>query len=367
MQTTMKVSLLFLLLLSTSVFAQVSNQDDYSHLRWEGTVDGKVLLKINRRRVTYDVISGVPVQRQRFDFTDPLPFKNTRVDVNVEEGRGNVRIIEQPRERNDYTAIIEINDSSSGKSNYVLDVFWEKSFSGNSGNNDSNWRNKDDDSFEWQGRVDGESIIYIRGEDVRVEHISGNGVTNEKHHASRPIPARSMTLNLVETSGRGEITLIEQPDNRNNYTAAVRIRDKQSGLGSYSFALTWARRGGRNGRDDRDNSQYNGGNNGNNNNSYGSAQRGMVWTGRVDGTDLISIRGDQVTIQHQAGMEIYDMNYRFDRRLPASTTSVSVRKIKGRGKVNVVQQPDRSNGYTAIIQVEDKNGGADNYEIEVSW
>ena len=364
MRTTMKVSLLFLLLLTTSVFAQVSNQDDYSHLRWEGTVDGKVLLKINRRRVTYDVISGVPVQRHRFDFTDPLPFKNTRVDVTVEEGRGNVRVVEQPRERNDYTAIIEINDSSSGKSNYVLDVFWEKSYAGSSGNNDSNWRNKDDDSFEWQGRVDGESIIYIRGEDVRVDHISGNGITNETHRASRPIPARSMTLNLVETSGRGEITLIEQPDNRNNYTAAVRSRDKQSGSGSYSFALTWARRGGRNGRDDRDNSQYNGGNN---NNSYGSARRGMVWAGRVDGTDFITLRGDQVTIQHQAGLEISNMNYRFDRRLPASTTSVSVRKIKGRGKVNVVQQPDRSNGYTAIIQVEDKNGGADNYEIEVSW
>lgn len=365
MQITMKAFLLFLLLCSASVFGQSYNQDGYSHLRWEGTVDGKVLLKINRRRVTYDVISGVPVQRQRFDFTDPLPFKNTRVEVTVEEGRGNVRVIEQPRERNDYTATIEINDSSSGQDSYVLDVYWEKSFSGNNGNSNLNRRNQDDDYFDWQGRVDGESIIYIRGEDVRVDDISGNGITNEKHRASRPIPARSMTLNLVETSGRGEIVLLEQPDNRNNYTAAVRIRDKQSGSGLYSFALTWTRRGGRNGRDDRDNSQYNGGNN--NNSSYIEVRRGMVWTGRVDGTDLISIRGDQVTIQHQAGMEIPDMNYRFDLRLPSSTTSVSVRKIKGRGKVNVIQQPDRSNGFTAIIQIEDKNGGSDNYEIEVSW
>ncbi len=364
MQTMMKVSLLFLLLLTTSIFAQ-SDQGDYSHLRWEGTVDGKVLLKINRRRVTYDVISGVPVQRQRYDFTDPLPFKNTRVEVRIEEGRGNVRVIEQPHERNDYTAIIEINDSSSGQSNYSIDVSWEKSFSGNSGNNSGNnnsyRRNQEDDYFDWQGRVDGESILYIRGEDVRVDDISGNGISNAKYRSSRPIPSRSMTLSLVETSGRGEITLIEQPDNRNDYTAAVRIRDKQNGSGLYSFALTWAKRGGRDRRDDNQS------NNGNHNNSYVEARRGMVWSGRVDGTDLISIRGDQVTVQHQAGMEISDMNYRFDQRLPATTTSVSVRKIKGRGKVNVVQQPDRSNGYTAIIQIEDKDSGANNYELEVSW
>ena len=365
MQTTIKFSLLFLMLLTTSVFAQVSDSENYSHLRWEGTVDGKVLLKINRRRVTYDVISGVPVQRHRYDFTDPLPFKNTRVDVNVEEGRGNVRVIEQPRERNDYTAVIEINDSSSGKSDYVLDVYWEKSYGGNTGNNNSNWRNKDDDYFEWQGRVDGESILYIRGEDVRVDDISGNGVTNAKYRSSRPIPSRSMTLNLVETSGRGEITLIEQPDNRNNYTAAVRIHDKQSGTGLYSFALTWSRRGGRNGRDDY---QSNNGNSyGGNSNNYSEARRGMVWTGRVDGTDFITVRGDQVSVQHQSGAEISDMNFRFDRRLPNATTSVFVKKIRGRGKVNVIQQPDRSNGFTAIIQVEDKNGGADNYEFEVSW
>ena len=365
MQTTIKFSLLFLMLLTTSVFAQVSDSENYSHLRWEGTVDGKVLLKINRRRVTYDVISGVPVQRHRYDFTDPLPFKNTRVDVNVEEGRGNVRVIEQPRERNDYTAVIEINDSSSGKSDYVLDVYWEKSYGGNTGNNNSNWRNKDDDYFEWQGRVDGESILYIRGEDVRVDDISGNGVTNAKYRSSRPIPSRSMTLNLVETSGRGEITLIEQPDNRNNYTAAVRIHDKQSGTGLYSFALTWSRRGGRNGRDDRDNFPSNGGNSGNNN--YADARRAMMWTGRVDGTDFLSIRGDQLSIEHQAGMEISNMNYRFERRLPSAPTSVFVKKIKGRGKVNVIQQPDRSNNYTAIIQIEDKDGGASDYEIEVSW
>ncbi len=365
MQITMKAFLLFLLLCSASVFGQSYNQDSYSHLRWEGTVDGKVLLKINRRRVSYEIISGVAIQRHRYDFTDPLPFKNMRVDVTVEEGRGNVRIIEQPRERNDYTAIIEINDASSGQSSYVLDVYWEKSFSGNSNNNDANFRNKDDDYFEWQGRVDGESILYIRGEDVRVDDISGNGITNEKFRASRPIPSRAMTLNLVETSGRGEIVLLEQPDNRNNFTAAVRIRDKQSGTGLYSFALTWTRRGGRNGRDDYQSS--NGNSYGGNNNSYAETRRGMTWSGRVDGTDFITIRGDQVNIEHQAGMEISDMNFRFDRRLPSATTSVSVRKIKGRGKVNVIQQPDRSNGYTAIIQVEDKNGGSDNYEIEVSW
>jgi hypothetical protein len=33
----------------------------------------------------------------------------------------------------------------------------------------------------------------------------------------------------------------------------------------------------------------------------------------------------------------------------------------------VLQQPSRENDYTAVIQVFDPDGGADNYDLEVSW
>ncbi|HEU0004492.1 MAG TPA: hypothetical protein VFS12_00760, partial [Terriglobia bacterium] len=53
--------------------------------------------------------------------------------------------------------------------------------------------------------------------------------------------------------------------------------------------------------------------------------------------------------------------------LPRNEVRVDVRKRDGRGKVRVVESPSRRNDYTAIIEIEDDTGGADNYEIEVEW
>ena len=46
---------------------------------------------------------------------------------------------------------------------------------------------------------------------------------------------------------------------------------------------------------------------------------------------------------------------------------MSVNKRNGRGQVSVIDQPNQSNNYTAIIKIDDDKGGADDYEIEVEW
>jgi uncharacterized membrane protein len=46
---------------------------------------------------------------------------------------------------------------------------------------------------------------------------------------------------------------------------------------------------------------------------------------------------------------------------------VELKKLKGRGTVEVIQQPARSNDFTAVIQILDPKGGADEYEFEIVW
>src|SRR5206468_10321996 len=39
----------------------------------------------------------------------------------------------------------------------------------------------------------------------------------------------------------------------------------------------------------------------------------------------------------------------------------------GRSRVATAQDPSRANNYTAMFSVEDRQGGGDNYEFEVTW
>ena len=53
--------------------------------------------------------------------------------------------------------------------------------------------------------------------------------------------------------------------------------------------------------------------------------------------------------------------------LPAAPVQMSVTMNSGRGRVNVVQQPNADNDYTAIIEVRDRARGYGYYDFSVNW
>lgn len=91
---------------------------------WRGTVDKEVRLVIRDRNIETRLISGNPYSDGNFSFTSPLPTHNVSVEVNKKKGRGNVRILQQPRRNNDYTAIVQIYDEGGGAREYELEIFW---------------------------------------------------------------------------------------------------------------------------------------------------------------------------------------------------------------------------------------------------
>jgi hypothetical protein len=324
-----------------------------SRFRWEGIVDGTTFVYIRGRQVRVESRSGLPVQRQRYNFSDPLPRASVQLGLDVFNGRGRVRLVEYPRSNNDFTAVVRIDDSSGGRDVYGFELQWyDRTWNDNGGGwGGGNPRNTE--GVRWQGRVDGESIIRFRGEQAWDETISGGGVSGARFRFSEPLPRRNVLVNLLDNDGRGDVVIIEQPNRNNDYTACVRIRDRRGGSGNYNFTLGWEK--GR-GRDD-DNGWPGGGNH----------SLGLRWSGRVDGRDLIYIRGNQLWVDHREGQPIYDDNYRFSQSLPFDRGAIFVRKLRGRGNVRVIEQPTRNNNYTAVIMVEDRDGGADRYEFEVVW
>ncbi|HMV52016.1 MAG TPA: hypothetical protein PLD20_15230 [Blastocatellia bacterium] len=352
------LSLLFVPFLLLSVNAQWGNQypnNGVSRFRWEGVVDGTSTVRIRGRQVNVETYSGLPVQRQQYNFSDPLPRTALNVELVVLDGRDRIRLIDEPRAGNDYTAVVRIDDRSGGRDLYRFELRWNDRNQQDNGGGWNGGSQRNSDYVTWRGRVDGESIIRVYGNQVREETIYGGGVFNTRHQFSAPLPNRQVNVNLLNTEGRGQIVIVEQPSRYNNYTATVRITDRQGGSSNYGFTLAWEKQNYRDVDHDRWIEPRD---------RFG---RGVSWQGRVDGRDLIYIRGNQLWVDHRDGQAIRETDFRFFRPLPNRQTSVTVRKISGRGSVRLLEQPSPYNNYTAVIQIEDRDGGSDRYQLEIDW
>ena len=87
-----------------------------------------------------------------------------------------------------------------------------------------------------------------------------------------------------------------------------------------------------------------------------------TFRGRVDKEVRLTLRGDQVSSSTLSGTELRS-RYRLTSPLPQQEGTIRVATEAGRGDVSVIQQPSASNGYTAIIRVYDRSGGADQYRF----
>ncbi len=95
-----------------------------SRLRWSGVVDDVVELRIQGRRVDVVDRSGSPTRDAQTQVRDGLPRESVRVQLVRADGRGTVRVVQQPTVWNLFTAVVRIEDPRSGASRYDLDVGW---------------------------------------------------------------------------------------------------------------------------------------------------------------------------------------------------------------------------------------------------
>ena len=94
-------------------------------VRWRGTVDDNVQLLIRDDRIEVRTIGGSVYENGTYNFTSPLPRRRgVNVSVNKLNGRGEVRVLQQPSRDNDYTAVVEIRDPKGEAREYEIEVSW---------------------------------------------------------------------------------------------------------------------------------------------------------------------------------------------------------------------------------------------------
>ena len=92
------------------------------------------------------------------------------------------------------------------------------------------------------------------------------------------------------------------------------------------------------------------------------------WRGTVDNVVRVTIQGKNLYSQTISGRDYGEGTYSFTAPLPSDNNSqIGVDKKGGRGNVAIIQQPNRSNNYTAIIEIRDGDGGAREYNLEIYW
>jgi hypothetical protein len=101
----------------------------------------------------------------------------------------------------------------------------------------------------WRGTVDDKTIVYIHADNVTDRTVSGKGTANVDDDFYGRLPQRPIQVFLTTWKGRGRVRIVRQPDERNDFTAAVLISDPQPGSSVYTFSLSWKPRGFAGGRD----------------------------------------------------------------------------------------------------------------------
>lgn len=92
----------------------------------------------------------------------------------------------------------------------------------------------------------------------------------------------------------------------------------------------------------------------------------FTWSGRVDREVRLDVNAGGVSNTTENSLRSR-ARFNVSSPLPERPGIVRVVANRGRGSVDVIQQPTQENGYAAVIRIVDHDGGADDYRVTAYW
>jgi len=200
---------------------------------WSARVDDRANIIIRGSTIRSEDAAGTGLQVNYQNINGNLPRRAMTVSATRRDGRGDVRVIQQPSRTNDYTAIIQVVDSRGGSDNYTVDISWTRS-NANSGNEP--YRSG---SVRWRGRVDQTADIIISGSDVQSQDSAGTGLSGVNFNITGYLAARPGSVTARKRNGRGSVTVKQQPSWDNDFTAIIQVFDPSGGDDDYEVDINW--------------------------------------------------------------------------------------------------------------------------------
>ncbi len=204
------------------------------YFRWRGDVDGIDDILIKGSQVKIEHVAAKPIQSQDHRFSAPLPFAEVELTLQVLHGRGSVRLLEQPSKRNQYTAVVRVDDQDhSGADRYEFELSWSR--------DDMRETDVYESTFVWRGRVDIGCEIEVQGRRHMVKDAGGTATLEKGATFSDPLPSAEVPVSVEKRHGRGRVEIVQTPDAGNGYATIIKIEDSKSGSDDYEIELRWPR------------------------------------------------------------------------------------------------------------------------------
>ncbi|MGO9094100.1 MAG: hypothetical protein ACLQGV_02660 [Bryobacteraceae bacterium] len=201
---------------------------------WSGRVDGEAVVSCHGKTCEAEARSGQPVAGSQFHFSKPLPSRELTVSLEEPQGRGEIRLLEQPRESNGFRARVLIRNPQAGPGDYSFRLAWSPAAPKDAG-------------FEvlrrgaiWSGRVDGRIRVVIEGRTSMSTVLGGAPVADERMEFERALPASDTPNAVVKLlRGRGRVQIVEYPSLSNHYQLIFEIENPAGAPDNYEVELRW--------------------------------------------------------------------------------------------------------------------------------
>ncbi len=216
---------------------------------WTGRVEHGAIVGCRARTCVASAEPGAPAgggaSGERFKFSHPLPDRDVEVRLRDVDGRGEVRLIEQPRAGNNYTARVQIRDPLPGSGDYLFVLVWDRA----SAKDEKASKNPAESAqafepvgrgFLWSGTVNGRLRVTLEGGASFSQVVAGAPVQNEDSEILRPLPQRADVMPQVrKLAGRGQVSIVETPSEKNHHRLIFEIDDPGPGAAGYQIEVDW--------------------------------------------------------------------------------------------------------------------------------
>lgn len=196
---------------------------------WSGRVDNRVNIILKGNEIRTQSVAGIVTNTVQ-SMQGTLPRRNATLVVSRLDGRGTVLVVQQPNRGNDFTGIVQIYDPRRGTDNYSLRISWT------SANTVEAYAAG---KVTWKGRVDARTLIRISGEDVESIDEWKTGLSGVTFNMQGYLAARPGSVRVNKRQGRGTVTIVEQPNAQNDYSAVIRVFDEGGGADDYELEIEW--------------------------------------------------------------------------------------------------------------------------------
>ena len=96
----------------------------HGSVTWSGNVDETAIVTVHQDQVRTHVVSGKSSGNNNAQILGRLPDRPVRLLLLQRRGRGQIRIVEQPSVRNNFTGRVRIHDPQPGSGFYSFVLSW---------------------------------------------------------------------------------------------------------------------------------------------------------------------------------------------------------------------------------------------------